>query len=487
MRLSAVLLGVNVAATLSVAIQVQAEAKESPRATADFLKSGLAELSATPKSIAEPVVSRAPAHPLVTPSAKSLSSPKSVATRSALGARSRMMPFVPNRKLPSKKEIAEKKLQEQQQRQIQQQIQQQQLQLQQQPVVLMAQTPQMEPESQPLMGTVSQYSKDEYSKYYMSQETESHVTSARARRAIKKEARRVTTAAIKKAADIATAFVPQAAPRLMPGQAPATAGQIGGHPCASLQSLDLRTQDSLVSHGSPAADAAPMQAPAQAPQMSASIPQAPLPHLSSPHPSPPHLSPPHLTSAEHQQLDSLAGLSRKTQLSSPLAAHMVDKDRMDGLYSRVGPPPFPLNMVPESVMKEFLSQARNRKSMISSYPGTFATGSSGLGSSGFQSHAGANRSGGTFTSYANKINGFGSYGHHPTAGSSGHHASAAGHHAGHAHGSRGNHTAHGKRPSSVAPGSSTHFRSASETVAHKAEVKVASYAPYSSNLKIEGL
>ncbi|MGD9684248.1 MAG: hypothetical protein AB7W16_24040 [Candidatus Obscuribacterales bacterium] len=462
MRVSAVLLGVNVAATLSVAIQANAEAKESPRATADFLKSGLAELSATPRSIADPVISRAPAHPLVTPSAKSLSSPKSVATRAALGGKSRMMPFVPNRKLPSKRELAEKKLQEQQQ-----------LQMQQQPVVLMAQTPQMEPESQPLMGTVSQYSKDEYSKYYMSQEAESHVTSARARRAIKKEARRMTTAAIKKAADIATAFVPQTTPRLMPGQAPATAGQIGGHPCASLQSLDLRTQDSLVSHGSPAADAAQMrasvQASGQAPQMSASIPQAPL-------------TPPHLTSAEHQQLDSLAGFSKQAQLNSPLQAHMVDKGRMDGLYSRVGPPPFPLNMVPESVMKEFLSQARNRKSMISSYPGTFATGSSGLGSSGFQSHAGANRSGGTFTSYAHKINGFGSYGHHPAAGSSGHHAPA-----GHAHKSAGTHTAHGKRPSSVAPGSSTQFRSAPDTVAHKAEVKVASYAPYSSNLKIEGL
>ncbi|MCA9802645.1 MAG: hypothetical protein KC777_11810 [Cyanobacteria bacterium HKST-UBA02] len=443
---------------------MNAEAKESPRATADFLKSGLAELSATPRSISDPVISRAPAHPLVTPSSKSLSSPKSVATRAALGGKSRMMPFVPNRKLPSKRELAEKKFQQQQQ---------QQLQMQQQPVVLMAQTPQMEPENQPLMGTVSQYSKDEYSKYYMSQEAESHVTSARARRAIKKEARRVTTAAIKKAADIATTFVPQTTARLMPGQAPATAGQIGGHPCASLQSLDLRTQDSLVSHGSPAADAAQMQASAQAPQMSASIPQAPL--------TPPHLTPPHLSSAEHQQLDSLAGVSKQAQLNSPLAAHMVDKGRMDGLYSRVGPPPFPLNMVPESVMKEFLSQARNRKSMISSYPGTFATGSSGLGSSGFQSHAGANRSGGTFTSYAHKINGFGSYGHHPAAGSSGHHAPA-----GHPHKSTGTHTAH-KRPSSVAPGSSTQFRSAPDTVAHKAEVKVASYAPYSSNLKIEGL
>lgn len=468
MRLSAVLLGVNVAATLSVAIQVQAEAKESPGATADFLKSGLAELSATPRSITEPVVSRAPAHPLVTPSAKSLSSPKSVATRSALAGKSRMMPFVPNRKLPSKKEIAEKKLQEQQRLQQQQQQQQQILE---QPVVLMAQTPQMEPENKPLTGTVYQYSKDEYSKYYLSQEAESHVTSARARRAIKKEARRVTTAAIKKAADIATAFVPQSAPRLMPGQTPATAGQTGGHPCASLQSLDLRSQDSLVSHGSPVAGASPMQVTA--------------PHLTAP-----HLTAPHLTSAEHQQLDSLAGLSRKTQLSSPLAAHMVEKDRMDGLYSRVGPPPFPLNMVPESVMKEFLSQARNRKSMISSYPGTFATGSSGLGSSGFQSHAGANRSGGTFTSYAHKINGFGSYGHHGPSGHhapAGHHGLAAGHQSGHAHGSSGNHAHHGRRPSSVAPGSSTQFRSAPETVAHKAEVKVASYAPYSSNLKIEGL
>ncbi|MBZ0184915.1 MAG: hypothetical protein K8F91_01595 [Candidatus Obscuribacterales bacterium] len=435
MRISALFLGVNVAATLSVALQVQAQANEGQSKVADFLKSSLSELNATAQALPDNKtlnVSRAaPYHALVTPSKVSISSPKSVASRAVLsGKPQKMMPFVPGRKLPSKQDLLREK-----------------------EIRLQAAIPQMAPGENvpmPLKGEISQYSN-----FYLSTEIEQNVSSATAKRAVRRQVRRAASDTLKKAAEVASAYVHQTSPQIMPGQSPVVAGQVG-HPCASLQSLDCNNHDRLLT-------------------------QPTTPHLNEAQGAQMPLLPPHLTAQEHAQLDRIGGVTPGNSIQSPLMSHMVSKERMDGLYSRVGPPPFPLNMVPEPMMKEFLGQARNRKSMISTYPGAFAApapGLSGSGSgSGFPSFARSSAGGGSgFQSFAHKINGFGHYGH--SAKSTSRHLVAS---SARVRGHSGSTSGHGHYLSNK------HAASSVEIIAHKASARVAVYPPYSSNLKIQGL
>lgn len=325
---SAFLVGVNVAATLSVAAQHPALAQDGkPLATTDFLKSTLAKTTAPIALDAMPAKSLSAYN--VTPRKVSLSEPKSVATRKALATTSggvKLRPFVPNRKLPSTSDMSAN---------------------------LVSETAVMDYSNQPqtLDGGVS-----EYSTYYAD---ESAMT-PRAKYSVKQQQRRADSARVHGAAKVASTFVRTTAPRAVPGASPAVPGQVG-FPCADAgftvppppPAISMRQSAPPLPH---AADLQKrMQPPApqvqSLPQFSAAPPimqEAPL--------QAPRLSP-----QEQLEMNKLVDNACIQQGINPNA---VGSAANPDLYSRVGAPPFPLSLIPEPMMKDFLKGARSKKSAI---------------------------------------------------------------------------------------------------------------------------
>ena len=354
MRVTAVLVGVNVAASLSIAAQPQALAQnQAGGGTADFLKSSITELKATQGSLN--VTKATPRAASRTVSKTTLSNHKAVSTRVALGTGSgsvKLRPFVPNRKLPSRTTNLSTSFVAQQ------------AQLDTTPPVHQS----VPSASSPISGMVT-----EYAPYYVSNDGYGESITEKAKRAIRAQKKRIESKKYKNAAKVATTYTPTAAPRAVPGTAAMVPGQIG-IPCApqSVQSLTSVAHVPVHHHVAPP-QASPVAAPQQEP-----------------------LSPPNLTAQEQAEMNKLIQLS--------CAQSGLGQKPQGDMYSRVGPPPFPLSLLPEAQLKDFIRGGRKQ---------TLATSPQGFGSwhGSQQSGPVANalpRSG--FKSYAGSIQGFGSYG-----------------------------------------------------------------------------
>ncbi len=323
---SAFLVGVNVAATLSVAAQHPALAQDGkPLATTDFLKSTLAKTAAPVALDAMPAKSLSVYN--VTPRKVSLSEPKAVATRKALATTAggvKLRPFVPNRKLPSSNDLSAN---------------------------LVSETALMDYSNQPqtLDGGVS-----EYSTYYAD---ESAMT-PRAKYSVKQQQRRADSARLHGAAKVASTYVRTTAPRAVPGASPAVPGQVG-LPCADAgftvppppPAISMRQSAPPLPHAADLQKRMQPPAPQVQPQFSAAPPvmqEAPL--------QPPRLSP-------QEQLE-MNKLVENACIQQGINPNAVGTAANPDLYSRVGAPPFPLSLIPEPMMKDFLKGARSKKSAI---------------------------------------------------------------------------------------------------------------------------
>lgn len=362
MKVSAVLVGVNVAATLSVAVQHPACAQDQHPAssTAAFLKSSLTEAAPAPISLSAAPQSLSPGIPKT-----SLSSARSVATRKALNQTPgvKLRPFVANRRLPSKSELTS--------------------------ASMASQVAEIDNGPQPttLDGGVS-----EYSTYYMSENQDAQM-SARAKYAVKQQAKKHNSERLQHAAKVASSFVRQVAPRAVPGASPAIPGSVG-MPCAETNYNNMRNSVAMM----------PQQ---MQPQMQSSM-QFSQPMAFQAPPEPP-MQPPHLSPQEQLEMNKLVESACLQQGINPYAAPQPTTS----LYQRVGPPPFPLSLIPEDTMKGFLKGARDRKSPIAgSNLAAASGGGGGVGMGGKQPLP----AGGFHTYMAQTSNqGFGNYSRLPTA------------------------------------------------------------------------
>lgn len=437
MQVSKFFIGVNIAATLSVALTGQAKATDKVSSTADFLKASLGSVSASkPVAMKAKAKSMKPAR--INPaSAAKYSSAKSVAVRNELkSSHAKMMKFVPNRKLPTRQELA---LKEQK-----------------------AQMAKIE-EAKPLSASVSSYSP-----FYLSTEMQNTISSPKAKRASTRQARRAASKAVKKAVKVVREIVASQTPRAVPGINPVLPGQVG-HPCSSIHSMDLtnHTPHKPAVHHSPAPSTTARAVDSQHKHSAPDVNRVVAGEMSK-------LEAPNLSGEERAQLDRLAkvlflreDLNKHPQGSfhSPMDSSLSARQRVDQAYSKNGPPPFPLNLIPEPAMKDFLSKARNRKSMIRNYPGAFAARPSNLQHSGFQSYAKTMKTGG-FTSYSKSATNFS-------------HGYASSHSGSHYH----SNITHGKphhAPKSHKVASSKSHSVSHTPVIHKAQARVATYGPYGS-------
>lgn len=286
MNPKAILIGVNVAASLPLLITQQAQAANG-QDTASFLKSVVAE-KATAHSLGEQpaLVARSlPAGSYTAHNVSSLSSPRAVAARAAMtpvAGTVKLRPFVPGRKLLSRAQIESR---------------------------LAAQVPQLDSapaSSSALSGNVSEasfipqadgnYSSPGYSAYTTQQIQRSQ-----------------TRNLMQKAAQAYTGFERRRTPRTTPGQMPATPGQVG-IPCAPQPVADMRATRS--SDGPSVDDWAQMARQA-----------AP-------------------TAADLQNLaddPEMANLAQEFMATHPA-----------GAASTAGPAPFPLSLLPEKSLKQFI-------------------------------------------------------------------------------------------------------------------------------------
>lgn len=437
MQLSKIFLGVNIAATLSVALTGQAKAVDKS-STADFLKASLGSVSAKKPVAMKASAKSMKARPVNPASTSKFSSAKSVAVRQEMKSdKVKMMKFVPGRKLPTRQELA-----------------------------LKAQKAQMAKvqAAQPLSASVSTYSP-----FYLSTEMQNSITSPKAKRASKRQARRAASKAVKKAVQVVRKVVASQAPRAVPGKNPVLPGQVG-HPCSSIHSMDLTQHTMAKKHVSKPTHK--LSAPDSHRVVAKELGK---------------LEAPNLSTQERAQLDRLAkvlflrdNLNKHPQggFHSPLDSNMSARQRVDQAYSKHGPPPFPLNLIPEPAMKDFLSRARNRKSMIRNYPGAFASRPSNLQHSGFQSYAKTMKTGG-FTSYSKAATNFS---HHYASGHS-----ASSFHSNITHG-KPHHVAHSSHSSHKSHSHKVSHSVAHAPVIHKAHAKVATYGPYGSKtIRYKGL
>lgn len=415
MKVSAVLVGVNVATTLSVAAQGQAWANDG---TAAFLKDSLTalkaepalSLSAAPKSLTS---SSVPQKSIRRSSTKmSLSDPQAVATRSTLAGHGgvKLRPFNPNRKLPTRKELE---------------------------VAFQAEqasydtTPVQDPDA-PLTGGVAEYA----SPYYVSSEYADPYISARGKRALSAQERRATSARVNKAARTATAFVRKAAPRVVPGSMPAVPGQ-AGFPCAqapvqNFEPVGMNPQMAQMQM----MQQQQMQQQMMEQQMAVQPPiEAPL--------APPNLSP--QQQAEMNRLIQAActrangGMQGMNFSPSLLQQNMMQQQGQQqgqgDLYQRIGPPPFPLSLIPEPALKDFVRGGKTQRSSVAATaPSGFGAwhGSGGMGTGATTTGSAISqtlpRAGFRSYSQSMSVNGFKSYSRMPsTSLAVRHHAHKGGH------------------------------------------------------------
>ncbi len=343
---SAFFMGINVAASISVASQpaLAQDGKSTP--TLDFLKSTL--VKPAPAALdAAPATSLA-AYNNVKPRKVSISDERSVATRKALATQGgvKLRPFVPNRKLPS--------------------------------TTLASDTAVMDYSNMPktLDGGVS-----EYSTYYADEAS----MSPRAKYSVKQQQRRNDTARIKGAAKVASSYVRQTTPRAVPGGSPAVPGAVG-LPCADSAfipppppAISMRTSAPPLPH------ARELQQQAQRAQAPVQQAQQPAPSFNQFSAAPPAMmqeppmQPPHLSPQEQLEMNKLVENACIQQGINPNATGAAASP---DLYSRVGAPPFPLSLIPEPMLKDFIKGARSKKSAIAGSNLAMGSGGGAVGMGG---------------------------------------------------------------------------------------------------------
>ncbi len=314
MKLSAILVSVNLAATLPILASTQAKAEEGNGTdTADFLKASLSASSEASKPLASKPALKAKAKRLkvVDPAAPP---PDKSSLLSYEGVKLR--PFVANRKLPRKSDVE-----------------------------LVAQTPMLAvPQTNMLSGGVSQYSsvvtnQASFQPMAAAQPVSHHVVPA-----IKKR----TASAVTNL----SAYIKQraAASRVAPNQTPTVPGQVG-FPCAERSALQ-------------APEPAPV--PIQPMQQMQQVPQQQPMQWQDFNPQP------IATNDNQSTIDQAVELLRQGKISESDLASLngsVAPQMMNGSanlsfappsagaahHSEVGPPPFPLNIFPEAALKDFVS------------------------------------------------------------------------------------------------------------------------------------
>jgi hypothetical protein len=246
------------------------------------------------------------------------------------------------------------------------------------------------PQTTTLDGGVS-----EYSTYYMSESQDAQM-SPRAKYAVKQQQKKHNSERLQHAAKVASSFVRQVAPRAVSGASPAIPGSVG-MPCAETNYNNMRNSVAMMpQHMQPPA-LSRQSMPSQFAQPSAF--QAP--------PEQP-MQPPHLSPQEQLEMNKLVESACLQQGVNPYAAPQPTAS----LYQRVGPPPFPLSLIPEDTMQGFLKGARERKSPIAGSNLAAASGGAGVGMGGKQPLP----AGGFHTYMAQTSNqGFGNYSRLPTA------------------------------------------------------------------------
>lgn len=424
MQNSKIFLGINIAATLSVAISGQAKALDNAGGTADFLKSSLSDFSTkkTLKAVKVKTQLRKKSRFTSRQAVSHFSSPKSVDLRSSFKIDHTKLSV--GKKLPTRGELALKK----------QHAQMDKIRVQ-----------------EPLKGNVQSYTN-----FYLSSEVSSALKSPKAKRSTKRQARRTASHKVQKAKKLVSKLAPRTKQASIQNHNPVIPGQVG-HPCASIHSMDVRKFE---------ANKHIDKAIAKSVQTN-------------------QLAAPHLSNKEQVELANLARVlflkdklnhksSQSNHFHSPLDSNLSAHQRVDRAYAKNGPPPFPLNLIPEPAMKDFLSKARNRKSVIRSYPNAFAKKPGTKSGAGFQSFAKNMRHGG-FTSYSRyAINFSHNYSKAPRS------------HITHSRSSQ-IHTVSHKPRTTVKYQASRSSQGFTPQVVHKAHAKVATYGPYGSKPTFRGL
>lgn len=356
MNSKAILIGVNLAASLPLLVSQQAQAANG-QDTASFLKSVVAE-KATARSLGDSqptLVARAlPSRRDY--SASSLSSPSAVAARNAMSPVAgtvKLRPFVPGRKLPSRSQLESR---------------------------LAAQVPQMDvaPTSANLSGNISEtgfipqadssYSSPGYSAYTAQQLKQSQGRSR-----------------MRQAAEMMANYQRRQNTRSMPGQMPSTPGQVG-FPCAPQAVSDMRRQ------AEPSADDwAQMARNNEVPPQVAAQARA---QFSQP---------------------SAQSLANDPEMASLEQEFMASKGAPTG--GTAGPAPFPLSLLPEASLKQLIgssakpagaARSRQMQGCAPSYFGSWHAGAPiaaakpGLAPAGFHTYLTNHGSGKVLTSSAFK-------------------------------------------------------------------------------------
>ncbi len=375
MKLSAILVSVNLAATLPIVASAQAKAEEgNGKDTADFLKASLAaapeaaKASVTSKSASKAKTKRLKVvDPAATPPDKSsLISYEGVKLR----------PFVANRKLPRKGEIE-----------------------------LVAQTPMMVvPQSNVLSGGVSQYSSVVTNTFQPTPASVAHHVVPVAKKSSARTVSAVTNL---------SAYIKQraAASRVAPNQMPVVPGQVG-FPCAERPAIQAPE---------PQVQQQPMQAMPQPQQVQPQLMQ----QMQCAQPNWQDFNPQPIASQESQatidqavellrqgkiteaDLASLNGCANAPQMMDGGNGNLSFAPPSSGGRSDVGPPPFPLNLFPEAALKDFVSGGSRsiaaRTNAPKQYFGSWHNdGLRQLPASGFKSylHPGRSSTNCNFTQYS---------------------------------------------------------------------------------------
>jgi hypothetical protein len=334
MKSTAIFLGVNVAASIPLVLCPQANAQGETQlsGTADFLKASLATASdkATAKAMnaGQPSFSARASVKIKRDltATQIMSSPQAIATRQAIAPVGgvKLRPFMPGRKLPSKADMDSN---------------------------FTAMAPQMDNSGNPLASSISEnnYMAAPSSEYSAPGYNNYRPTDVRS-------AQNINRARLKEAARVASGYDRRSASRVIPGQSPATPGQVG-FPCAQQAVASMQ----------PVRTGEPRNAEEWAAQMQAQNGNAP-------------------------QLPT----------QNPQVAEQAPSG------GTAGPAPFPLNLLPEASLKQFIGStaAGGRRGPAGgaapSYFGSWKGGQGGqqmasakpaLQPSGFHTHLGGGNAG----------------------------------------------------------------------------------------------
>jgi len=354
MKLSAILVSVNLVAALPVAAQA---AEDAVSDKAEWLKQNLAAMDTAKKA---PIRKISLSDPGMSPRAKV----------------SHLRPFVANRRLPSQRELD-----------LQLVAQQGRMDNSQGTSPLIGQQPLMAQAQSPLAGQVSAYSAretaaDPYAGMVSPYTTATSLSTASGR------PNRYSAAAL-----AAQRQATRTTPRAIPGQIPTLPGQVAALPGMTPAIPVIPEPQTMASLPS-----FPQPAPIQTATGSfASQDDRPVEHLVR-QGGALLVQAPVLTPDEQSMLDELVELNRPGRASqfqdlpgaeAPPAPSFNAQPRAElHAHTDIGPPPFPLNLLPESALHDLLRRGQRRINAPPAYFGSWhrSMSASALPACGFQSH-----------------------------------------------------------------------------------------------------